>query len=668
MTIKTIKVGIESDAIETLSKVPADQALEELIWNAIDAEASQIEIEFHRQDLDGIVRIVIHDDGHGISIDDAEKIFGNIGGSLKRLKRRSPKLDRPYHGKEGKGRYKAFTLGRHIEWHSRTLTNGTISAFSVALDASNLKAAKIGSPEPCDGSPGCQVVIDDLHNGVSVLDNKNRLSSIVHRLAPYLITNPGIRIVYDGEDLDYASAITRNELISVADEANAEESSLRFNLRILEWNRPRKGSLFWCDEHGVCIDETPLDIKGIRYPYSSYILSSRIPELNEEGGLAAGDLNQEVRRFKDLARDKIRDHFRQRQAEDAKHVAERIRREGIYPYTNIPRTSVEKAEQQVFDICAATIHEFLPHFENVDKNSRQFTYRLVREALESNPSHLGHIFREVLKLSQEQQDALSHLLGRTSLGAIISSAKTVSDRLAFINGLEQIIHDKSIRKHLKERTHLHRILIEELWIFGDQYILGGDDVSLKTVLSEHRGVLGLMPLDDQTKKDITDLNDIPDLLLWRRYLRASDNDLFEHLIIELKRPTVNVSQDEIGQVKRYASKVVQNRYFDKDRTRWKFVVLSDGIAADAKADVNQHNREPGHVTSADEYDIWALTWSQVIHSAKVRLDWIQRHLELEVSDNSEGIQYLQQRFSHLLPEEVQSCVAKSSPEADATVQ
>ncbi len=69
MSIKTIKVGIESDAIEKFAKVTADQALEELIWNALDAEASKIEIELHRQQLDGITKLVINDDGHGISVD-----------------------------------------------------------------------------------------------------------------------------------------------------------------------------------------------------------------------------------------------------------------------------------------------------------------------------------------------------------------------------------------------------------------------------------------------------------------------------------------------------------------------------------------------------------------------------------------------------------------------
>lgn len=653
MSVKTIKVGIESDAIEKFAKVTADQALEELIWNAIDAEASRIEVILHRQELDGIKRIVIEDDGHGISVDDAEKIFGNIGGSLKRLKRRSPKLDRPYHGKEGKGRYKAFTLGRHIEWHSRTLANGTVTAFSVALDASNLKAAKIDSPVACDGIPGCQVIIDDLHNAVSGLDNEARLANIAHRLAPYLMANSGIRIVYDGETLDYGSAISRNELISVEDEGNEDEAPLTFDLRILEWNRPRKGSLFWCDEHGVCIDETPLEIKGVRFPYSAYVLSNRISELNEEGGLAAGDLNQEVRRFKELARDKLREYFRQRQAEEAKHVAERIRREGIYPYAHVPRTPVEKAEQQVFDICAATVHEYLPQFDTADKNSRQFTYRLLREALESSPSNLSHILREVLKLSEEQQEHLVHLLGKTSLGAIIHSAKTVADRLTFINGLEQILHDRTIRKHLKERVQLHRILVEELWLFGDEYTLGGDDVSLKTVLHEHREILGLPSLDAQDAASVKDLDDVPDLLLWRQYVRGH-GDRFEHLVIELKRPTVTISQSEIGQVKRYASKVLANRHFDKEKTHWTFIALSDGVAADAEDDVTQRDREPGHVTSGTHHDVWVLTWSQVIQAAKMRLSWIQTRLEFEVADNSEGMQYLRDRFSHLLPEEAKA--------------
>jgi hypothetical protein len=648
MNAKTISVGIEPDAIERFSKVTADQALEELIWNAIDAEASLIQVVLHRQQLQGIIRVVVADDGHGISIDDADKAFGSIGGSLKRLKRRSPRLDRPYHGKEGKGRYKAFSLGRHIEWHTRTLANGIVQSFSVELDAGNLKSARIGSPVPCDGTPGCEVIIENLREAASGLDNEVRLANIAHRLAPFLMANSGIRIVYDGTTLDIADAVSRDERLHIVDE-NDEDTPLSFDLNILEWHRARKGSLFWCDRNGVCFDETPLEMKGVRFSYSAYILSDEVPKLSDSGALAAGDLDNQVRRIKGLAREKLRAYFRQRQAEEAKHVAAKIRNEGIYPYSHFPSTPIEKAEQQVFDICAATVHEYLPQFDTADKSSRQFTYRLLREALESNPSNLSHIFKEVLKLSEEQQEHLVQLLAKTSLGAIIHSAKTVADRLTFINGLEQILHHKTIRKHLKERVQLQRILVEELWLFGDEYTLGCDDVSLKSVLQEHREVLGLPPLDVFDTGAVKDLTDVPDLLLWQQYLRG-DGDRFEHLVIELKRPTVSISQTEIGQVKRYPSKVLANKYFDKDKTHWTFIALSDGIAADAEEDVKQMDREPGHVTRAPHHDIWVLTWSQVIQAAKIRLKWIQSRLEFEVTDNAEGMSFLRDRFSHLLPD------------------
>ncbi len=660
MSFKSIEVGIEADAIEKISaNVKVEQAIEELIWNAIDAEAFSIDVKFERNEIDGITKITVSDDGHGIAVVDAEKIFGNIGGSLKRLCRRSPKLDRPYHGKDGEGRYKAFALGRHVQWQSRVLEDGSVLAFSVAIDTSCLKSAKIGEPCTSTDDHGCDVIITDLRDEVSGLRNPTRRASTVHKLAPFLMANPSIRIVYDNEVLDVRSAVNRDETIPVEDECGEDATPLSFELRVLEWNKPRKGSLFWCDEHGVSFHETPLDMKEVRFPYSAYVLSDTVRELHGSGGLGLDRLNPVVKRIKDLARENLRHYFRRRQAEEAKEVACKIREDGLYPYAGVPTTPIDKAQQQVFDICAATVHAYLPQFERSDKGSRKFTYRLLRESLESSPTNLGQIFREVLGLSEEQQEDLLHLLGKTSLGAIICTAKTVGDRLAFINGLEQIIHSKSIRRHLKERSQLHRILAEELWLFGDEFALGGDDVALKTALAEHRKVLGLPQLDAQVVSEITDLDDVPDLLLWRKYSRGR-RDEYENLVIELKRPTANINQVHLSQVKRYATKVQGSKHFDKSKTRWTFIALSDGIAEDAAIDINQTNRETGHVTCNPHLDVWALTWEQVIHNAKIRLQWIQDQLQLEVSDNSEGMQYLRGRFSHLLPDEANADEAECS--------
>lgn len=114
MTVKTITVGIAEDAIEQIGKVALDRAIEELIWNALDAEATRVEVVFHTNSLDEVETVVISDNSHGIAYDQAEAIFKQIGGSPKKNRRRSPNLDRPYHGKEGKGRYKASSLGQCV--------------------------------------------------------------------------------------------------------------------------------------------------------------------------------------------------------------------------------------------------------------------------------------------------------------------------------------------------------------------------------------------------------------------------------------------------------------------------------------------------------------------------------------------------------------------------
>jgi hypothetical protein len=649
MSFKTIEVGIQPDAIEAISKVSADKALEELIWNALDAEADLVDVAFFDNGLGSFDRICVSDDGHGISHEFAEEIFGSIGGSSKRLRRRSPILDRPYHGQNGQGRYKAFSIGRHVVWLSRTSEGDQVQEFEVQLESSNPKSAKIGKKTSSSGKRGCDVVITDIRDKLSGLRSDAKRDSLTFRFAPYLIGNPSVQIRYDGKQLDVHELLSRDHTLDVIDEE--EEGPANFKLRILEWSKSRAPRLYLCDEFGVIFDEVELKRKGERFSYSAYILSDQVRELHETDRLVSGGLDPAVRELTEAARATLHNYVRQRNAEEARLISDRIKKDGLYPYADVAATPVERAERQVFDVCAATIHEYLPAFEKSDKNSRKFTYRLLREALEGSPSNVGVIFSEVLKLTGEQQENLAFLLGRTSLGAIINTAKTVADRLAFINGLEQITHEKTIRKHLKERTQLHRILVQELWLFGDAYTLGGDDVTLRTCLNEHRKLLDVQELSNQIpNEELTDLNDIPDLLLWKQYLRGKDDE-FEHLVIELKRPTKNISLEDITQAKRYASKVMNNKHFDKDRTHWTFWILSDGIAEDAKQDVAQRDREHGHVAFGDNYDVWVRTWPQIIHEAKVRLKWVQKRLELKVEDNSEGMEYLRRKYSHLLPDE-----------------
>ena len=66
-------------------------------------------------------------------------------------------------------------------------------------------------------------------------------------------------------------------------------------------------------------------------PFSAYLLSARIRQLYDEGRLALSELDEEVAGLRKAARETLQDYFRQRHAEEAATIAERIQREEFTP-------------------------------------------------------------------------------------------------------------------------------------------------------------------------------------------------------------------------------------------------------------------------------------------------------------------------------------------------
>jgi hypothetical protein len=272
--------------------------------------------------------------------------------------------------------------------------------------------------------------------------------------------------------------------------------------------------------------------------------------------------------------------------------------------------------------------------------------------LENNPDSLQTILRQVLELPQEQQDDLAAILGRTHLAAIINAAKTVVDRLDFIGSLDPLLFGV-FKKTLLERQQLHRILAEELWIFGEQYTLGVDDESLSNVLKKHIQILDRNDLAPGETNDVTDLDDknrIFDLMLYRQIPQLQP-DHFEHLVIELKRPDCKLGQKEIGQIENYAFSVADDERFDKGRTRWTFVLIGNDLAPFADRKCREHGRQYGHIYASDDgaVNIYVKKWSTIIAEAKWRYQFFKDKLELEVG-TADGLRYLRQKHHDRLPE------------------
>jgi hypothetical protein len=83
----------------------------ELIWNSLDAEAHRVEVIIERDAMDGVERVQVLDDGHGIAPEGIPTAFGLLGGSWKAKAMVSPTLKRRMNGSNGQGRIRGFALG-----------------------------------------------------------------------------------------------------------------------------------------------------------------------------------------------------------------------------------------------------------------------------------------------------------------------------------------------------------------------------------------------------------------------------------------------------------------------------------------------------------------------------------------------------------------------------
>src|SRR5438270_1001327 len=107
--MKTISVAVQPDHLQRMASVKKPiLALAELVWNSLDADATDVRVTFQENLLSGLTSIGVSDNGTGMTPTEAEQSFGSLGGSWKRFGSRSRHSGRILHGRAGKGRFRAF--------------------------------------------------------------------------------------------------------------------------------------------------------------------------------------------------------------------------------------------------------------------------------------------------------------------------------------------------------------------------------------------------------------------------------------------------------------------------------------------------------------------------------------------------------------------------------
>jgi hypothetical protein len=141
-------------------------------------------------------------------------------------------------------------------------------------------------------------------------------------------------------------------------------------------------------------------------------------------------------------------------------------------------------------------------------------------------------------------------------------------------------------------------------VFGEEWALTGHDDRLTRVLAEHLHLLGkdvdLAGLPPVLREDGSDA--IPDLVL-SRTMETAENK-YEHLIVELKRPSHRLTPADIDQIRSYAVAVAEDDRFQQPNVQWTYVLVGNSTSTGVDDQRAQVGQPYGRAQITARYSIW----------------------------------------------------------------
>jgi Histidine kinase-, DNA gyrase B-, and HSP90-like ATPase len=386
-------------------------ALAELIWNALDAEATTVRVAFDENELGGLDSIRIEDDGHGLHHDDAFIVFQNLGGSWKRRGNGTQTCGRLLHGKYGKGRFRAFSLGNQVSWRTVYEEAGDRYGYIISGAAASLGEFQVTDARGAIDQPSGMIVeIQDPPDAAWALRGVKALEEVTNIFALYLRQYPGVRIMYDGVPIDPANAERSCADYQLDEMITADGERVNATLTVVEWNLPRKRGLYFCDQDGFMRHKALLRLNYRGFSYTAYLKSSHVPALEAQGLLQTGELAPDVRMLLDAARVKLREHFAAREVEQTQDTLQEWKETGLYPYMGEAKDEAEANERRVFDACATHLNQLVPEFACSRPRHKRVTLRLIQELVRANPPQMARILDELVESPEGKHEEMLELI------------------------------------------------------------------------------------------------------------------------------------------------------------------------------------------------------------------------------------------------------------------
>lgn len=631
-----VKIATTKDPIKAIS---------EFVWNALDADADEVFVDFNTNAFGGIEAIIIRDNGEGITRQRAQTSFENLGDSWKLKVRHTRRSSRAMHGKAGQGRLKFYSLANSASWVSVYEDNEDFLGLSIAISSGALHKAAVQEQSVNSDTTGTVLTLSGLKDTFDWLKSQDARLQFSMIFAPYVMQYPNVKILYDGHLLDPNLVIEESCDLQTVPVICPNRAVRDLSVRVIEWKSRSEGRrIHFGGEKGIVLGSQPANVTAPGFEFSVYAYSQFFEDLANSNLLDLEGLNDpDFGAILEYIRSTVGDHFRTRQAERSASLIQDLKNAGIYPYTEDPQTAIERKEREVFDIATHAVSSYSTAFKKADNPLKKITLSLLREAVAHNPESLTRILRAVFDLPKNRQDDFSSLLKRTELGHIISASSLIADRVVTLRVLHDMVFDPKRNMTVKERGELDAIVRDNTWIFGESFHFTVAEAGLTKIMQRVADDLGIT-IDKRKRLKKPDGKTGRLDMFMGRSVPHPDPKHREYLVLELKRPKLVIGRKETDQIEDYASALVNLPDFKGTSTSWNFYLITGEYNDSVKGRITQNDRPMGVLIEQPNYKIWVKTWSELIRDAESRLQFVQNKLQVEVGADEieERIQKLKQ--------------------------
>lgn len=646
------------------------KAFKELINNSIQANAKNISIDITYNPTitckSGIEKISIADDGHGVSKSNFKTTILEIGTNVK-------------NNGQGIGRFSSFQIGelmkidtvaydeKESKFSKTVFGIDTTDLEDIALENVDLKV-DYDFFENSNESSYYKVVIENLHHNIQYKPlKKNKITNnfllenigqSIFENYPYEIFNSKVNFIINGNYLNKEDFVLETPSFKqiIYTDKRGKNHEINFYFYNIKSHLNKVKVFFQTDNAGV---------KSVahEYTYSSdwytpdlgtwfIYVDSNFFDIDLFRNLDIESLGEEeIKNLKTVVKITINEFFKNRNKKFEKFITS-LESDKYYPYKEGKPAS---GLQEVVFKKIAYLLEDEHHLIQSDNKIRTFLYPLLDKTISNG--NIEYIFSKILKLSDENLDKFNSLLQKTELEDVIHFASQVSEKLEFLNFLHEIVYGE-LSNVLKERSQLHKIIENELWVFGENY--NGtphlwSDKKIGNILDTlHSKFLDYDPTkDDENLIEENNLDDITDLFFYNE--KITDSDEKEIMVVELKSPKCAIGLKELNQIDRYAFTLEQHSALPSDKVKYKLILVSSRLNAYAKSKVKSqrelYKETPFLFDKKTEkgIEVYVMSWAEIIELNKRKLGYL--HKQLEVKDKSVKEKF-EEEYPQLIDEKI----------------